>query len=211
MLSFDCKNVSKDIIGEANGLDLNAAFNEYQDKIKDIIADLNSRKDKPGQWLQWMNLGYNEETVWYVKEYAAMVKGRFDNVLVLGIGGSALGGIAVCEALLKPYWNLLTPEKRIGYPRIFFLDNIDPDQINAMLDMLDLKKTLVNVITKSGSTAETMAQFMVIKDRLEAELGDDYRKNVVATTDLLQLISSQPFCLRTVLIEQLFQMLFVMC
>ena len=183
MLNFDCRNVSKDIIGETHGLDLNAAFNDYQEKIRHIIADLNTRKDKPGQWLQWMNLGYNEETVWYVKEYAAMVKGRFDNVLVLGIGGSALGGIAVCEALLKPYWNLLTPEKRDGNPRIFFLDNIDPDQINAMLDMLDLKKTLVNVITKSGSTAETMSQFMIVKDRLEKELGDEYRKNVVATTD----------------------------
>ena len=50
-------------------------------------------------------------------------------------------------------------------------------------DMLDLKKTMVNVITKSGSTAETMSQFMIIKDRLYNLLGDDYRKNIVATTD----------------------------
>jgi glucose-6-phosphate isomerase len=49
--------------------------------------------------------------------------------------------------------------------------------------MLDLKRTLVNVITKSGSTAETMSQFMIIKDKLQAALGDDYRKNIVATTD----------------------------
>ena len=183
MLNFDCKNVSKDVIGEADGLDLNSVFNDYQEKIRQIIADLNTRKDKPGQWLQWMNLGYNEETVWYVKEFASMVKGRFDNVLVLGIGGSALGGIAVTEALLKPYWNLLTPEQRENNPRIFFLDNIDPDQINGLLNILDLKKTLVNVITKSGSTAETMSQYMIVKARLEAELGDDYRKNIVATTD----------------------------
>ena len=112
-----------------------------------------------------------------------MVEGRFDNVLVLGIGGSALGSIAMCEALLKPYWNLLSKEERGGLPRIFFLDNIDPDQINALLDMLDLKRTLVNVITKSGSTAETMSQFMIIKDRMQNLLGDDYRKNFVATTD----------------------------
>ena len=130
-----------------------------------------------------MNLGYNEETVWYVKEFAAMVRGRFDNVLVLGIGGSALGGIAVSEALLKPYWNLLTPEQRDNYPRLFFLDNIDPDQITGLLNTIDLKKTLVNVITKSGSTAETMSQYMIVKDIMEKELGDDYRKNIVATTD----------------------------
>lgn len=195
MLEFDYTNVSSDVIGEQNGINIKEAFDSYKDRIIKIIADLNSRKDKPGQWLQWMNLGYNEETVWYVKEYAAMVENRFDNVLVLGIGGSALGGMAVCEALLKPYWNFLTPEQRNKYPRIFFLDNIDPDQMNSLLDILDLKKTLVNVITKSGSTAETMSQFMILKDRLQQELGDNYRKNIVATTDretgILRQLSDQ--------------------
>ncbi len=183
MLKLNIKNTDSKIIGEANGLNLEEEFNNYQQKISDIIKSLNQRKDKPGQWLQWMNLGYNEETVWYVKEFASMVEGRFDNILVLGIGGSALGGLAVTEALLKPYWNLLTPEQRNGFPRIFFLDNIDPDSMNGLLDILDLKKTLVNVITKSGSTAETMSQYMIIKDRLERELGDNYRRNIVATTD----------------------------
>ncbi len=183
MLEFDYRNVKAEILGDENGLNIETEFNNYNEKIAKIINDLNSRKDKPGQWLQWMNLGYNEETVWLVKEYAAMINGRFDNVLVLGIGGSALGGSAVCEALLKPYWNLLTLEQRNNLPRIFFLDNIDPDQINGLLDILDLKKTLVNVITKSGSTAETMSQFMIIKKRLEDELGDNYRRNIVATTD----------------------------
>ncbi len=195
MLEFDYRNVRAEILGEENGLNLDAEFNNYNEKIAKIINDLNSRKDKPGQWLQWLNLGYSEETVWLVKEYAAMIKGRFENILVLGIGGSALGGCAVCEALLKPYWNLLTEEQRDNLPRIFFLDNIDPDQMNALLDILDLKKTLVNVITKSGSTAETMSQFMIIKDRLEKELGDNYIRNIVATTDqnvgILRQISNE--------------------
>ena len=183
MLRLNCRNTDTSIIGEENGLNLEEEFNNYSERISEIIISLNQRKDKPGEWLQWMNLGYNEETVWYVKEFASMVKGRFDNILVLGIGGSALGGLAVTEALLKPYWNFLTPAQRNDMPRIFFLDNIDPDSINGILDVLDLKKTLVNVITKSGDTAETMSQFMIIKDRLEKELGDDYRKNIVATTD----------------------------
>ena len=183
MLKLNYRNTDSMIIGSDNGLNLSEEFANYQQKISDIIKNLNQRKDKPGQWLQWMNLGYNEETVWYVKEFASMVKGRFDNILVLGIGGSALGGIAVTEALLKPYWNLLTPEQREGLPRIFFLDNIDPDTMNSLLGILDLKRTLVNVITKSGSTAETMSQYMIIKNLLEKELGDDYRKNIVATTD----------------------------
>lgn len=183
MIELCCRNVDAKIIGHENGLELEKEFAAYKDTIASIIASLNQRKDKPGQWLQWMNLGYNEETIWYVKEYASMVKDRFENILVLGIGGSALGGVALSEALLKPYWNLLSDEQREGLPRIFFLDNIDPDTISGLLDLLDLKKTLVNVITKSGSTAETMSQFMIVKDRLEQELGDNYRYNIVATTD----------------------------
>jgi len=183
MIRLDYRNVNSFVIGENNGLNIEQEFSEYKDRIRNIIADLNQRKDKPGQWLQWLNLGYSEETIWYVKEFASMVRGRFDNVLILGIGGSALGGMAVTEALLKPYWNLLSKEERDNYPRIFFLDNIDPDSMSGLLNILDLKKTLVNVITKSGSTAETMSQYMVIKDLMEKELGDDYRKNIVATTD----------------------------
>lgn len=195
MIKFDYRNADALVVGAENGLNLSQEFDEYKEKIAWIIADLNKRKDKPGQWLQWMNLGYSEETVWYVKEYAALVRNRFDNLLVLGIGGSALGGIAVTEALLKPYWNLLSKDERNGYPRVFFLDNIDPDTINGLLNVLDLKRTLINVITKSGDTAETMSQFLIVKDRLEQELGDDYRKNIVATTDqrtgILRQISEQ--------------------
>ena len=183
MLKLNYKNSDISVIGEENGLNIENEFNNYSSQVADIIKSLNQRKDKPGEWLQWMNLGYNEETVWYVKEFASLVEGRFDNILVLGIGGSALGGLAVTEALLKPYWNLLTKEQRNGLPKIFFLDNIDPDSINGILEALDLKKTLVNVITKSGDTAETMSQFMIIRDLLQKELGDDYRKNIVATTD----------------------------
>ena len=195
MLDFDCRNVRAEVIGETHGLNLDEEFNNYTERIAKIINDLNSRKDKPGQWLQWLNLGYSEETVWLVKEYAALISGRFENILVLGIGGSALGGSAVCEALLKPYWNLLTNEQRNNLPKIFFLDNIDPDQISGLLDILDLKKTLVNVITKSGSTAETMSQYMIIKNRLEEELGENYIRNIVATTDknvgILRQISNE--------------------
>ena len=183
MLTLNCSNADSMIIGEENGLNINQEFDNYSEKVAEIIKNLNQKKDKPGEWLQWMNLGYNEETVWYVKEFASMVEGRFDTILVLGIGGSALGGLAVTEALLKPYWNFLSSEQRKDLPKIFFLDNIDPDAINGLLEFIDLKRTLVNVITKSGDTAETMSQYMVLKDLMEKELGDDYRKNIVVTTD----------------------------
>ena len=195
MIELDIRGVHRNIIGADNGLDINEEFSKYKDQIRDIVSDLYIKKNIAGEGLQWMNLGYSQETSWYVKEYAALVENRFDNILILGIGGSALGGIAVTHALLQPYWNLLSKESRNGYPRIFFLDNIDPDQINGLLDILDLKKTLVNVITKSGDTAETMAQYMIIYDRLKKELDDDYRKNITVTTDkktgILRQISEQ--------------------
>lgn len=195
MIEFNYRNVKAEIIGEENGLDIDAEFNAYKDSIKNIITEMYSKKDKTGEMLEWMNLGYNKETIWYVKEFAAMIENRFENVIILGLGGSALGGKALCEALLPPYWNFLSKEERGNFPKIFFLDNIDPDQMNALLGMLDLKKTLVNVITKSGSTAEVMAQFMIFKDRMEKILAEDYRKNIIATTDkdigILKQLSNQ--------------------
>lgn len=67
MIKFDYRNADAQVVGVENGLNLSEEFAAYKDKIAGIIADLNKRKDKPGQWLQWMNLGYSEETVWYVK------------------------------------------------------------------------------------------------------------------------------------------------
>ena len=144
MIKLNYRNTDSSVIGN-NGLNLAEEFENYSEKINHIITNLNQRRDKNGQGLQWMNLGNHEQTIWYVKEFASMVVGRFENVLVLGIGGSALGGLAVTEALLKPYWNFLTSEQRKKFPKIFFLDNIDPDSMNGLLEALDLEKTLVNI------------------------------------------------------------------
>ncbi|EKE02973.1 MAG: hypothetical protein ACD_20C00300G0001 [uncultured bacterium] len=183
MLEFNWKNVDSAVVGNEHGINVTKEFETHKDKIAQIVSDIYANKNTSGRWLAWMNLGYNEELVKEINDYANQIQGKFDNLLVLGIGGSALGGIAVTEALLKPYWNLLDKEARNNFPRIFFLDNIDPDQINGLLNALDLKKTLVNVITKSGSTAETMSQFMILKDRLSKELGAGYKEHIVATTD----------------------------
>lgn len=183
MINFNSKYADSNTIGPEHGIDIKKVFEQNKDRIAKIITKINSEKNTAGAGLQWMNMGYGEETSWYVKEYAALVENRFENILVLGLGGSVLGGMTITDALLPSYWNFLSEEKRNNFPKIFYLDNIDPDEILGLLEILDLKKTLVNVITKSGSTAETMSQFMIIKDRMEQVLGDDYRKNIVATTD----------------------------
>ena len=96
-----------------------------------------------------------------------------------GIGGSALGPMAVQKALNHPYYNALSGEAR-GGPRLHFAENTDPATLSAIFDVADLRNTWVNIVTKSGSTAETMAGFLVIR----AALGDsDFQGRTIATTD----------------------------
>ncbi|MES2177166.1 MAG: glucose-6-phosphate isomerase [Gemmatimonadota bacterium] len=106
------------------------------------------------------------------------------DVVVLGIGGSALGPIALRTALCAPQWNLLDDAARKGSPRLHVLDNVDPANISALLARLDLSRSLFIVTSKSGGTAETMAQYLVIRARLASVLGDDAAKqHIVFVTD----------------------------
>jgi glucose-6-phosphate isomerase len=116
-------------------------------------------------------------------EFATKTRGQFDDVVVLGIGGSALGPIALRTALLKPQWNALSKDERAGWPRLHVLDNVDPRTIAALLDRLDLARALFIVISKSGGTAETMAQYLVIRGRLESALKGDVQRHLVFVTD----------------------------
>ena len=107
----------------------------------------------------------------------------FETVVVIGIGGSALGTAALRDALLAPGWNELDNEGRDHFPRLHILDNPDPDSVSALLARVDLARTLFNVVSKSGTTTETMAQFLVVWGALEAALGaDKVRGHLLVTT-----------------------------
>jgi glucose-6-phosphate isomerase len=116
-------------------------------------------------------------------DYANTVASKYDNFVVLGIGGSALGPLAVHQALNHYYYNELPPAKRGHRPRFYVMDNIDPVRFNELLQMLDPSKTLFNVISKSGNTSETMAQFLIVRDILRRVCGDSYAEHIVVTTD----------------------------
>src|SRR5690606_32725537 len=109
--------------------------------------------------LGFLALPYERETVEHIRSFADGLGQAYDTIVVLGIGGSALGTIALQNALLKPFWNELDDEGRDYFPRLYVLDNVDPSTIGPLLDRLDPRTTLYNVISKSGATAETMAQF----------------------------------------------------
>lgn len=116
--------------------------------------------------------------------FAAEKEGAYEALVVIGIGGSALGTIAMANALLPFYYNQLTPEQRQGRPRLYVLDNIDPEETAALLGLLDLRRTLVNVVSKSGSTGESMASYLIVRERLEQTVGKDrLREHLVFTTD----------------------------
>jgi glucose-6-phosphate isomerase len=132
--------------------------------------------------LGWMTLPTHDPQPYL--DFAAATAGRYECLLVIGIGGSALGTTALKTALLPFYWNELSPEERGGRPRLYVLDNVDPDETAALLGRLDLKRTLVNVISKSGNTGESMAGYLVARERLEAAVGTAALKDhLVFTTD----------------------------
>jgi len=132
--------------------------------------------------LGFIQLPYDTAEVEAIRSAAEELRGRCENFVVLGIGGSALGNIMLLEALCPPLYNLL-PRSRRGGPRLFVLDNVDPTKLASLLDLVDLEETVFNVITKSGSTAETLAQFLIVAGELRRRLSDRYREQVVVTTD----------------------------
>jgi glucose-6-phosphate isomerase len=109
--------------------------------------------------------------------------GQFDNLVVMGIGGSALGLTALKTALRPPYWNLLSDRARGGLPRLWVMDNVDPDEFSAMLEVIDPRRTLFNIISKSGETSETMSQFLVALELVRECIGKEWKRHIVITTD----------------------------
>ena len=100
--------------------------------------------------------------------WAQARRGRYDDVVVLGIGGSALGAVALRTALLPRDWNARSAAQRGGRPRLHVLDNVDPRSVRGVLEQVALDRTLFLVISKSGSTAETMSQYLLVRERVVA-------------------------------------------
>ena len=179
-IRLDYSNVMAENVGEKHGLrreDLDA----LQERTRQIHFDfyrLRERKELP-----FMHLPFEKETVDEISAYVDKIRGQFENYVHIGIGGSALGPIAVQAALHHPFFNLFSAEKRGQAPKIFFLDNIDPDTIAGLLDVVNPAKTLFAVVTKSGGTAETISTFLIFLDKLKAALGPKYKEHLVLITD----------------------------
>jgi glucose-6-phosphate isomerase len=179
-IELDVTNLMASRVGADHGV-----TEEERDRLAAQAAAVHARLEelrRSGQ-LAFMDLPERTQEIEVVRAVAEERRGRFRNCVVLGIGGSALGTIAVHTALQPLLHNLKSDEGRGGVPRLFVLDNIDPDWIGEFLDELDPADTLFNVISKSGGTAETVAQFLIFREVLRERLGEEYAKNLVITTD----------------------------
>ncbi len=175
------KNVTSEVIGAEHGIS-KEQLEKLAQQTKPLIAKVN-RTRKAGK-TPYRDLPFNKGLAKKVNELAGEIKGKCENFVVLGIGGSALGNIAL-QTALNPYMYNLDKNQRKG-PRLFVFDNVDPTQLGSFLDWLGDKfdKTIFNVISKSGRTAETASQFMIIRQMLLDKLGaKGLKEQVVATTD----------------------------
>ncbi|CAA9304148.1 MAG: Glucose-6-phosphate isomerase [uncultured Gemmatimonadetes bacterium] len=179
MISLDYNNMLSSRLG-GRGIDP-ARLEAMAGRFRDAHADTVGRRDS-GE-MGFFALPDGGETVSEIQRFAEGAGQAFSNLVVLGIGGSALGTTALRTALLHPLWNELDDEAREFFPRLHVLDNVDPATFGAFLDHVDLRRTLFNVVSKSGGTAETMSQYLIIRERLQAELGDGYRRHLLFTTD----------------------------
>jgi glucose-6-phosphate isomerase len=179
-IRFEFGGALAETVGDANGL-TKKEWADLGKETAEIVGRLNAARAKT----PYRDLPHNKKISQgdEVLASARAKKGKFDDLVVLGIGGSALGLVALATALRPPYWNLLPREKRGGRPRLWVMDNVDPAEFAALLDIVDTERTLFNVISKSGETAETMSQFLIALDLLRDCVGKEWKKHLVVTTD----------------------------
>ena len=182
MIQVYWKNATEKVVGAAHGIS--------PDELAELKPRLCASHKAIKAQISAGQLGYaalptHADYPAQVKQLVEKYRATTTDLIVLGIGGSALGNIALQAALNPATYNLMSDAKRPG-PRLFVLDNVDPALVSDTLKVAARrggKGLLVNVISKSGETAETASQFMVLRDLLKKKLGDDFAKHIVATTD----------------------------
>lgn len=138
--------------------------------------------------LGFPNLPDDRATARAIAEFADDLRPELDHVCVVGIGGSALGAYALDVAMRGPHPVQTAPgapngRPRAARPQLVVLDNVDPGFVAAALERMNPRRTAVCVIAKSGSTAESLATFLIVREWLVAALGRRNRERIIAVTD----------------------------
>lgn len=178
-IKFDYNNMMADFIGSEQGISADEIKKSKQLTEKAFNFVSNNRGTG---MMGWTELPYNQKDVVNdIIATAKMIRKNFDSFVVLGIGGSALGPTAVFQSLCNLRHNELPKSKRKA-PKFYVEDNVDPERMESLLNILDLNKTMFNVITKSGATSETMSQYLIIFDLLKKKFGEKAKDHIIATT-----------------------------
>jgi glucose-6-phosphate isomerase len=177
---LDTANITRERLG-AEGLEWAQELESNTARFDAARTALLSRVGNDEAMLGWLGLPEDAALLESAEAVAATFEGMFDDLIVLGIGGSSLGGLSVITALQHPY-RALQGAHGTGM-RVHFVENVDGDQIAGLLEVLQPHRTLVNVISKSGTTTETMSAYLICKDWLQNAVGADWSRQVIATTD----------------------------
>ena len=173
MIRFDFSGVTDKLVGE-RGIAL-SDIEAILPALKSVHETIKTARAK--REILFYDLPKDGAMIEQVKSLAETLKGRFRNIIHLGIGGSSLGPKAIFSALKNPLHNLCSE------PRLFFMDNVDPELMQSILENISPQETLFTIVSKSGGTAETAAQFMVVYDLLKRALGERYKDHLVLITD----------------------------
>ena len=180
-ITLDFSNMMTDRLG-GGGVDADRLGGDLAERFRSAHESVESAR-RSGE-MGFLELPYDSDGLGQAEGLADRLEGHFDNLVIIGIGGSALGAKTLRDALLGPLWNERSNEERDGRPRIYILDNVDPGAVLDAVEPLDLRRTLFNVVSKSGSTAETMALYLVIEGLLIEQVGPEkVREHFVFTTD----------------------------
>lgn len=193
-LRLDYNNMTEEFVGKYG-----ISGQEMKEIKYEALNAFNKVQASKGKgWLGWTDLPFNQkDIVADINATAKAIRKTAKNFVVLGIGGSALGPIAVFNALCHLHYNELPNKTRKG-PKFYVEDNVDPERMKALLDIIDVEETVFNVITKSGATSETMTQYLIIYGMLQKRLGDKAKDHIIATTsantgNLIKLANAEGF------------------
>ncbi len=179
-LKLDFTNMTAAVVGEEFGV-RDEELEALRPRAAEIHRTLMAGREKG--FSPFYELPFQAREAETLMRAGDELAGRWETLVVLGIGGSALGSTALMRALCPLHHNLLGPEARGGRPRLFVLDNVDPAGVGETLDLLDPRSTLFLVVSKSGSTVETMAQFLIARAWMEEAVGDSFRDHFLLITD----------------------------
>lgn len=159
---------------------------QYTDEVAKIHQELHEKSKSKKEFLGWIDLptNYDKKEFEKIKKSAQKIQEDSEVLLVIGIGGSYLGARAVIEALTNTFYNMQDSKVR-KTPQILYVgNNLNPNYINDIIDLIGNRDLSINVISKSGTTTEPAIAFRIFRELLENKYGlKEAKKRIFVTTD----------------------------